>query len=162
MHKTIKKFINGQFYTSINSEFNLENAILDAVEYHNNKIHTSTLYTPIQLKDTTDIDLISKVKENIKELLEKNNEDILEKGDKLLINNNIEIQKSNHIIRKNKNKGKFIIPAIFKNYCKNKMLNVTVVKNFKYILSANTDYLIKNDLVRIVDDDGFNYCKEIL
>ena len=42
------------------------------------------------------------------------------------------------------------------------MFNVTVVKNFKYILSANTDYLIKNDLVRIVDDDGFNYCKEIL
>ena len=139
---------------------------MDAVEYHNNKIHSSTLYAPFQLKDTTDIDLINKVKENIKRTvgkkLEKNNEDVLEEGDKLLINNNIDIYKSNQIIRKNKNKGKFIIPAIFKNYCKNKLLNVTIVKDFKDILSANTDYLIKNDLVRIVDDDGFNYCKEII
>ena len=63
--------------------------------------------------------------------MEKNNEDVLEEGDKLLINNNIDIYKSNQIIRKNKNKGKFIIPAIFKNYCKNKLLNVKVVKDFK-------------------------------
>lgn len=61
-------------------------------------MHSSTKYKPIDLKDITDIEIIEKVKNNIRNTVGKkifkNNSLILEKGDKLLINNNITITKN--------------------------------------------------------------------
>ena len=86
----------------------------------------------------------------------------MDHGDKLLLNNNIEIFSKNKLIkRKNKKKGTFSIPAIFQNYTKNNLLNVKVSKNYSNILKENEFYLIKNELVRLVDEDGYNYYLEI-
>ena len=91
----------------------------------------------------------------------KNNENLLAKGDKLLIYNNIELNNKYQIIKKIiKKKGSFKIPAIFQNYTKNNLLNITVSKNYLNILEENENYIIKNDLVSLVGDDGFNYYLE--
>ena len=47
-------------------EFSLEKEILDALEYHNTNPHSSTKYSPLEIKDTTDPKLIEQVNENIK------------------------------------------------------------------------------------------------
>ena len=144
----------------------METAILDALEYHNTTPHSSTKYSPFELKDTTDKKLIDQVIGNIKKTvgkkIKKNNEYLLDHGDKLLLNNNIEIISKNKLIkRKNNKKGTFSIPAIFQNYTKNNLLNVKVSKNYSNILKENEFYLIKNELVRLVDEDGYNYYLEI-
>ena len=165
-HKIVEKYVNDYFYTIPKEEFSLETAILDALEYHNTTPHSSTKYSPFELKDTTDKKLIDQVIENIKKTvgkkIKKNNEYLLDHGDKLLLNNNIEIISKNKLIkRKNNKKGTFSIPAIFQNYTKNNLLNVKVSKNYSNILKENEFYLIKNELVRLVDEDGYNYYLEI-
>ena len=144
----------------------METAILDALKYHNTTHHSSIKYSPFELKDTTDKKLIDQVIENIKKTvgkkIKKNNEYLLDHGDKLLLNNNIEIISKNKLIRrKNNKKDTFSIPAIFQNYTKNNLLNVKVSKNYSNILKENEFYLIKNELVRLVDEDGYNYYLEI-
>ena len=152
-------------YTLSKEEFSLEIAILDVLDFHNNTPHSSTKYTPMELKDTIDENLIEQVKANIKNTvgkkIMKNNENLLAKGDKLLIYNNIELNNKYQIIKKIiKKKGSFKIPAIFQNYTKNNLLNITVSKNYLNILEENENYIIKNDLVSLVGDDGFNYYLE--
>ena len=43
---------------SDSNNFNLQNALLEAIDIHNNKIHTSTQFKPIDLINTKDEDLI--------------------------------------------------------------------------------------------------------
>lgn len=59
-HKQIKKLVFEQFYTSIDEQFYLEDALLNAIEYHNNTKHSITLFKPADLKDTIDENIIKK------------------------------------------------------------------------------------------------------
>ena len=82
----------------------METGFLDALEYHNTNPHSSTKYSPLEIKDTTDPKLIEQVNENIKKTvgkkIQKNNKSLLDSGDKLLLNDNIEIYSKNNIIKK--------------------------------------------------------------
>ena len=96
-HKIVQKFVNSYYYTKSKDEFSLEEAIIDAVEFHNNNKHTSTQYTPSFLKDCTEDNIIEEVKSNILKnvgkKIEKNNQNLLNSDDKLLLNSNIYINK---------------------------------------------------------------------
>ena len=67
-HKQIKKLVFDQYYTEKENdrEFNLEDALLNSINFHNNNIHSITGFKPVDLKDIEDINIINQVKENIK------------------------------------------------------------------------------------------------
>ena len=75
------------------------------------------------------------------------------------MNDNIEIYSKNNIIKRKK-KGNYSIPAVFHNYTKNNLLNVKISKNYSNILKVNKFYVIKNELVRLSDEDVYNYFLE--
>ena len=135
-HKQIKKLILEKFYTSQENEFDLDDAILSAVNFHNNTVHSSTKYKPIFLRDITDINLINKVNENISQCittaLKYKNNYLLDKDDYILINDNIKIlvKDNKKYIKKNKINmtGEFNIPAIFKKYTNNNDLEIICKK----------------------------------
>ena len=141
-HKQIKKLILEKFYTSQENEFDLDDAILSAVNFHNNTVHSSTKYKPIFLRDTIDINLINKVNENISQCIKtaikyKYNY-LLDKDDYILVNNNIKVLIKNnkkYIKKKFNIIGEFNIPAIFKKYTINNDLEIMCKKNMKIFLS---------------------------
>ena len=57
-NRTIEIYVNEYFYKLPKGDFPLEIAILDALDFHNNNQHFSTKSTPLELKDTTDENLI--------------------------------------------------------------------------------------------------------
>ena len=75
----------------------------------------------------------------------------------MLVNNNIELRNNNIIKKNTKNKGKFTIPAIFLNYTKGNRLSIKINKSYLNIVEENKVYLINSDLVRLVNDEAFNY-----
>lgn len=166
VHKIVQKFINNNFYTYGSENFSIESSIVDAIEYHNYSKHSSTNFTPYELKDTDNVDLIQIVNENIKKnvgkKIVKNNELLLEMNDKLLIYNNIYLnEKTNEIkILKNKKLGKYCIPAIFNGYNNQNKLIIEVKKDFKNELKSNEIYTVEYNLVRLVCEEGFNYYLE--
>ena len=85
-------------------EINIHNIITECLEAHNNKIHSATLYTPMDLKNITDQNVISEVIENINKSMERKikKEEILELGDKLLLVNKCYLDKSNNKLKKKK------------------------------------------------------------
>ena len=64
-HKEVKKTVINE-YSKHPENFNLKASLLEAVEIHNNNIHTTTLYRPIELFENKDEEIYEKVIENIK------------------------------------------------------------------------------------------------
>ena len=161
VHKIIKKYVNDYYYTSDEDDYNIDLPLLDAIEFHNYNVHSSTKYKQIDLKDITDIEIIEKVKNNIKNTVGKkifkNNSLLLEKGDKLLINNNITITKTSIILKNKNKKGIYNIPAVFLEYNKYNLLKVEFKKNYLNIIKENDIFNVNNNLVRLVNNDAFNY-----
>ena len=161
-HKIIQKYINDYFYTLSEEEFCLDIAILDALHFHNYSKHSSTLFTPFELKDTNDIELINEAIKNMKKTvgskINKRKGENLEINDKLLINDNIGVRNKNNEIYllKNKKKGCYRIPALFVEY-KGIKLKIKIMKNLLHILEAKKDYLINCDMVRLANDVAYNY-----
>ena len=87
-HKELKKIINDNFYLYKGENFDLENILIEAIFTHNNKIHSSTKYKPIDLKDIVDENIINNVLGNIKNKIDKaiklKDLNLLEKNDYLL------------------------------------------------------------------------------
>ena len=161
VHKIIKKYVNDYYYTSDEDDYNIDLPLLDAIEFHNYNVHSSTKCKPIDLKDITDIEIIEKVKNNIKNTVGKkifkNNLLLLEKGDKLLINNNITITKTSIILKNKNKKGIYNIPAVFLEYNKYNLLKVEFKKNYLNIIKENDIFNVNNNLIRLVNNDAFNY-----
>ena len=166
-HKQIKKFVYDEFYTNIEEEFFLEDTLLTIINYHNNTEHYSTKYKPADIKDTRDPDLIKKVNENISKALnyaiKYKNLYLLEKGEYLLVNNNITTKKNKNnniyeIFKKNKKlSGEYVIPALFISYTENYRLKINITKDYKNIVKKDRFYLIDSDMCRIVSEKGYNY-----
>jgi hypothetical protein len=64
-HKQIKNLLFDRYYTSKIDEFDIDDAILSAINYHNNSVHTTTKFKPVYLRDITDLKIINEVKANI-------------------------------------------------------------------------------------------------
>ena len=67
-HKEVRKQVI-IYYAQNPDNFNLKNVILNAVQNHNNNIHTVTQYRPVELFNNTDEDVYNKVIDNIKKVL---------------------------------------------------------------------------------------------
>ncbi len=86
--KNLQKAINKEFLIK-KEKFDLEQYIIETLEYYNyQKIHSTTGYTPFDLKDTKDIDKINNVIENVKKTMErfsKQNKRVYHSEDKYLL-----------------------------------------------------------------------------
>ena len=145
----------------------MEDKLLDIINYHNNTEHSSTKYKPCDLINTTDLELIKRVNENISKTInyaiKHKNLYLLEENEFILINNNIIAKKimdndNYEILKKNKKiSGEFIIPGIFKSYTKDYRLKVIIKKDYKKILKKERIYIISSDLCRLVSKYGYDY-----
>ena len=153
------------YYTNEEEDFNLEESLLKAIDYHNSNEHSTTKYKPIDLRDTNDINLINNVKENMEKIigkaLKKFNNYLLEENDYLLIHDNIKIKDTFEgleiAIKKKSLMGEFRIPAKIIRYTKDSKLKIKICKSFKNIVMAEKEYYIEDSLVREVSIKGFNY-----
>ena len=69
VHEILQKVINKEFLIK-KEKFDLEQCIIETLENYNcHKIHSSTGYTPVELKDTKDINIINNVIEKIKKTM---------------------------------------------------------------------------------------------
>ena len=141
-HKLVKRIVIEKYYIcERKDEFDMDEALLTAINYHNNAIHGTTKFKPIELKDLTDEKFIDIVKENIKKNVVKaikyKNNYLLTENDYLLINNNIKtkIKKKEIYIYKNNDKisGEFIIPAKFIKYSDDNLLIRQISKYMKVL-----------------------------
>ena len=168
-HKEVQRIINSIYYCKTNkTEFSLENALLVAINEHNNKIHSTTLFRPKDIRDTTDPIIINKIKENMKKKITKSlkskNLYLLEKDDLILISDNILIDKKSkkdkiNILIKDKSNsfGEFKIPGKFIKYDSNKKVLILAVVNFKNLIKKGKEYLIDYNLIREVSKEVFDY-----
>ena len=76
-----------RYYSENSNNFNLQNALLEAIETHNNKLHSCTGSKPIDLINLKDAELINSIVEKIKNNDNKKNLEYeeLEEGAHVLI-----------------------------------------------------------------------------
>ena len=91
-HKEIKQYINAKFYIDEKENFDLNEVLLNAIYTHNNSVHSTTNYKPVDLKDISDPDIINLVKSNMeikinKKIMQKNL-NLIHEGEYLFIVNN--------------------------------------------------------------------------
>ena len=160
VHKEIKNFL------ILNKEkqkekFDIEVSIEDAIDFHNNRKLKSTGYKPIEIKDTTDENIINEVIENIIKSMKRKVkiDQKLLKNTLLLICPNIELKSNKYVLKKNKIKKQFIIPAKLIKYINSNTLNIEIKIDFNLGLKLNKGDLINIDCncCRIIDEFGFNF-----
>ena len=71
VHKEIKSYVSNHFAMK-DSDFDLKESLLDANYYHNHKIHSSTGFKPVEIKDCIDENIINDIKKNSIKSMEKN------------------------------------------------------------------------------------------
>ena len=143
---------------NIKNNEDLFEIIYDTLYIYNYKTkHSSTGYFPITLKDTSDLELINEVKQNIiKKYMNfhKNDEDKYKIGDKyLLIENGIVSKKSNLINKPKIKKLTFSIPVTVVSSNEGGLIKIKIEKENKFynygeIYKVNYKLLKKcNDVV---------------
>jgi hypothetical protein len=133
IHITVRTQLLALYLENI-SEFNLETAIVKAMNIYNKAIHKVTKYSPNEVFYSHDENLFQKVHDNILEFFNKNQkkESIFKSNEKCLLINNF-------IISKNKENGHLIL--LYNKVKKNHSFIKICVEILDYINGGN--YLIK-------------------
>ena len=99
----MQKAINKEFLIK-KEKFDLEQCIIEILEYYNyQKIYSTTEYTPFDLKDTQDIDIINTFIENIQKTMQKfskQNKRVYHSEDKYLLIENCKISRKTNTLLK--------------------------------------------------------------
>ena len=161
VHKEIKKFLLAQKENK-KDKFDLDIAIEEAIDFHNNRKLKSTGYKPCEIKDITDENIIETVIANIiKSMRRKVKFDKKAlKNSMLLINPEIKFQSNKYVLINKKSKKLFIIPAILVKYVNNDTLSIKIkIKVDRENIKFNIDDIINIhvDCCRLIDDFGFIY-----
>ena len=116
-HKEIRKNLV-LFYSKYSDNFNIKNALLEIVDNHNNKIHTTTLFKPNELINNQDEKIYIQVMENINKKLNynKDNYDDLKEGAHVMIKKNCKKSGKRLIYRKFNLRNDNIIATVLNNY----------------------------------------------
>ena len=128
-HKEIKKNVIIDF-SKHPENFNLKTSLLEAVEIHNNNIHTTTLYRPVELFENTDEEIYLKVIENIKKRwkIKEINDIDLKPGKHILIKNNI-AKAGKRLVKKKFKLREYKIPGTITNNYENGLLAIKIDEN---------------------------------
>ena len=160
VHKELKNYLLRR-KELLKNKFELEIALEEAVEFHNNRIIKSTGYKPIELRNNVNKDIIEIVNKNIiksmkRKISKKYN---LPKNTLLLICPNIELKTDIYKLRCNKVKKIFTIPAIFIKYYNSNTIFTRIMADYnnELYLKKGDNIKISCDCCRIIDDYGFNF-----
>ena len=161
VHKEIKKFLIAQKKKK-KGKFDIDIAIEEAIDFHNNRQLKSTGYKPSELKDNTDETIIEDVIANIiKSMRRKVKLDKKSlKNSMLLICSEIKLQNNKFILKYKKSKKSFIIPAILIKYVQDDTISCKIKINFeKEDIKFKIDEIINIHIncCRLIDDFGFLY-----
>lgn len=159
LHKQIKAFLLEEYKNNKNN-FDIDISIENVIETHNNMIHTSTKYKPIELRDVKDENIINEVITNIINSMQRKLKNVTKypKNTLLLLNPNLKIKgKVFHLTKKGKKN--FTIPCLLIEYINNDTITIKIL-----IIIDNNEYIKKDsilkvniDTCRIIDDYGFSY-----
>ena len=158
LHKFMKNFLNEK-----KNFDDCDNEALDEyIRYHNNTNSTkksSTKYTPNEIRDLDDEDLINNILKNILKSFKKHNinvNEILDENEKLLLWNNLEI--SNDIFRKSnkEKKGKFLYPCISKDVINSDTIKISFEENIN-CFEKSKEYKVNIESLIIIPEFVYNY-----
>ena len=153
-HKEIKKYIYTK-YLEDKENFNLNKALVEIINIHNNKKHTITEEIPKMIRDITDKEFIENINERIvKNIGRKNkNKDIIDYNHYYCIESDL-IIKSNKLLKARKKK-KYVIKIpilILSETEKENEFLIEIQKNTNNLIKGDT-YLISGDLLLETTND---------
>jgi hypothetical protein len=125
LHKHMKNYLDN--YKDFNDS-NIENSLDDYILYHNNTIKSSTRYTPNEIRDLTDKNLIEIIINNMIKSFKKHAIDIneiLDRDEKLLLWNKLILKNEIYIKNTQEKKGEFLYPCIFQNYINTETIKIS-------------------------------------
>ena len=124
-HKEIKKHVLLDFLDN-EDEFELNGSLLDAINIHNNNIHSTTGYKPIELFSNTSEEVFEEVNKNIEKAFKNKNTYFSEvkKGDKLILKKGAYGNGRIIKLRKTKNAIKGTICTCLQDYSGGLLLNL--------------------------------------
>ena len=145
---------------SLKEVFDLEIALEEFVFFHNNKKHSITKYTPVELRHIGNIDVINEVLSNIIKAysykIRKSDKNIKE-GCYVLLST--KIYKKGNIYKEKNEKGKHLyrIPGIFIKYINSNTASIKVSVNYENYFKIND--IIKCDIkiLNWVEEFVYNY-----
>ena len=110
----------------LKDNFDLEIALEEAVDFHNNRIIKRTGYKPKDLRNIEDQKIIGDVNKNIMKSINRKigHGDKIFKNTMLLICPDLEIRNKTYNLRSHKSKKTFIIPALFIKYLNSNNISV--------------------------------------
>ena len=116
-------------------DLDLNNILLDAISIHNNNIHTTTGYKPINLFYNTNENAFNGINKNIEKAFNNKNTYFSEinKGNKLLVNKAIESSGKMIKIMKNKNYFKDTIATCLQDYSGGLLLLLIRIDETQYL-----------------------------
>ena len=159
LHKQIKLFLLEEYENNKNY-FDIDISIENVIEAHNNMIHTSTKYKPVELRDVKDENSIDEVINNIINSMKRKLKDITKcpKNTLLLLNSDLVLKGKIYHLKK-KGKKNFTIPCLLREYINNDTIIIKILITIdKYEYIKKNAYLNVNiDTCRIIDDYGFSY-----
>ena len=160
VHKEIKNYLLRK-QELLKDKFDLEICLVDAIEFHNNRVIKSTGYKPIDIKNTEDKNLIDSVNKNIINSMKRkiNFKNKIVKNTLLLISPDIENRNNIYILKSRKSKKVFTLPALFIKYINSNNITVKLMINYHngFKLKKYEILTIACDACRIIDDFGFQF-----
>ena len=130
------------------------------IYYHNNKKTTSTKFSPNELRDVQDPNLIDIIIKNIirsfkKHIINKN--EIIDEGEKLLLLNTIIINNGIYIKNIKEKKSSFSLPCIFNQFINEDVIKVSFPSKINEIFNLKNEILLNIECGIIVPEFVFNY-----
>ena len=157
LHKHMKNYLDN--YKDFNDS-NIENALDDYILYHNNTIKSSTRYTPNEIRDLTDKNLIEIIINNMIKSFKKHTIDIneiLDKDEKLLLWNKLILKNEIYIKNTQEKKGEFLYPCIFQNYINTETIKISFEIDINNQFKKDTAIFCNLDCLIIIPEFVYNY-----
>ena len=159
-HRELHKYMYNILKDSeIINDNKVEEALDSYIEYHNSTKKTSTQYSPNEIRDLTDIDMINKIKLNIIKKTKIHNisgDELIDEGEKLLLWNNIKLDKNKYVF-KSKTIGNYAYPCIFSSYINNNTIKIVPYIDVDDIIKKGEAINVHYSTCVIIPEYCFDY-----
>ena len=129
------------------------------IRFHNNSKKSSTKYTPNEIRDLDDEDLINNILKNILQSFKKhkiNINEIVDPNEKLLLWDNLEFNNEIYTRSDKVKRGEFLYPCIFKEIVNNDTIKIYFEENIVNF-EKNKEYKVNIESLIIIPEFVYNY-----
>ena len=157
VHKEIRQYVL-MIYSEYNNNFDLKDVILEAINIHKHKIHSSTGYRTCDIINNTKEDIQKRLLENIENSLKinSNNYNDIKEGDKVLINQFLHHSWKKLVVGKFKPKDKIfkLSCTILNNYGGGLLVISIDVDNYEF--NKGEEYLVNSKLCTLIYKEKYD------